>query len=225
VEKHVIMIGPIQAVWDDGAFAAPLFKPLSDLGYIVTCLDSMQFAAVNDVDKLADDIAMAIAAVTPVPSLIGGHAFGGLAAICMAERFPFAAILGLSAPVETDHDLREQLTAICTLLDDGMPAHAMDMLHKLVKFSGRDGDVDLQTAQDMSRMFKYLIALASRSFMPLQNPKALFLYGTESAMVTSKHIPASLQRYARSVPDAGMRLLNDASAVTVDIILNWIQER
>ncbi len=224
--QRAVVLGPIQASWDKGAFAKPIVNWLSNLHYEVHLVDCMLFSQEKSPDSVLSRIHETIADKVQALNLVVGYAFGGLAAAHLANRFPDASVLGLSSPLCLKDDLQAKIQEMCDLLDQNKSEHALALLHRWVGdtqvVKSGSQPLNLEVAQQISRMFHVLLDLSKKPISLPYRKKPLFLYGQDSKLVTCSHLPERLRPFMQIVPSAGMRLLSDAPNATISFASEWI---
>ncbi|AUG78464.1 hypothetical protein CFP65_3676 [Kitasatospora sp. MMS16-BH015] len=231
--RHAVVLSPAMAVWDEGAFFAPVTELLLAAGYRVTVCDTLSLLAGESAGAslarigqepgavlrgLADRWAAVVAGLGPV-DLIGGAALGGATALALLSRPELRArpALLLSAPCRADGLLDARLGEIAALAADGRLGAAYGLLERYVTPEGasagpavpavRDGAVPSAGAERIAQGLGLLRGLDLTKYAHELTGRQLHLYGESSQLVGLRHaVPGRHpQISAVAVPGAGMR--------------------
>lgn len=231
-----VVMAPMMAEWDDGAFCAPLTLLLLARGYRVSIYDTMSVAdECSSLPQAAARWAEILTARHPHIDLAVGQAYGGaLIQYLLADALVACPrVLGISAPTYCDDVLRANL---CEVLDELLcagPEAALQMLEcKVLPYSRLDRPMRPQSAPPMtvSRLYSGLTHLGyadARAQVTDYPGNVLWLYGEESRLIRGDNIiPAPYNALQRSVglPHCGMRPLNDAKDTSLALIENFLDE-
>ncbi|MEJ8675257.1 hypothetical protein [Chromobacterium amazonense] len=231
-----IVMAPMMAVWDNGAFCAPLTEQLVARGYRVTVYDTMSLARdCDDLPQAAARWAAVLAERHFSVELAVGQAYGGAlvqyllgGALSACPRF-----LGISAPTYCDGPLRAGLGDILRLLRDSSPEAALQMLEWRVladhsdTMPARPEQAPDEAAARLAPGLSHLLDADARAEVAAYGGRALWLYGEGSRLVRGSNIvPAPRRAHQRAVglPDCGMRPLSDAQAESIALIEAFLDE-
>lgn len=132
--KHAVVLGPVSAAWDGGAFFAGVAGPLLERGHRITVYDTLSL--LHDGDDFASLTARWAGVLAPEPpDVLAGNAFGGAVAQALLDR-PWthtAAVVLLSAPTVADTALDETLERIAHAAETRGPAAALALLAEVVR--------------------------------------------------------------------------------------------
>ncbi|MFG3074538.1 alpha/beta fold hydrolase [Streptomyces sp. NPDC048225] len=211
--RHAVVLAPVLARWDDGAFFRPIAGPLLDSGHRVTIHDTLSLMRDgDDLKSLVRRWARYLAprerlrgtapdAHRPVrdeaPDVLVGNALGGAVVQGMLTE-PWthrAKVLLLSGPTVADHALNTALERIAATAEaEGLPA-ATRLLEEVVRGPGGPA----RTADPGSGPPD-----ASRTPDDSRHPDA--------SRTPDAGEPAAARRLAARRLTAGLRLLRDADA-------------
>jgi len=250
--RRAAVLSPDMAVWDGGAFFAPVTEILVGAGYRVTVFDSLSLLGEiggngisrtpgRDFEAHAARWAAALEREGPF-DLIGGVAFGGATALRLLAAGRSPALL-LSAPYRADPVLDARLGAIAALAAAGdLPAAQRLMLRRVTADPGPGtahpgpaaapaGDVPAASGVVTAEAVRFAHGLSLLSGLDLSRRprpagRVLHLYGEHSQLVSRRHSLPDRPPRLRSltVPGAGMRPQHDNPRFVERAVHSFLKE-
>lgn len=229
-----VVMAPMMAAWDHGAFCGPLTELLLVRGFHITVYDTMSLARhCADLPEAALRWSEILASRHSRIDLAVGQAYGGAllqylldGVLAKCPRF-----LGISAPTYCDDALRAGLGDVLRQLRDCGPEAALQSLEWRVLAEGSvvvppvPEQAPAETVARLTPGLSHLCAADARRSVAAYRGRALWLCGDASRLVRAGNI-APAPHYAgqrvASLPGCGMRPLNDARDTALALIEDFL---
>ncbi|MEU5013420.1 alpha/beta hydrolase [Streptomyces sp. NPDC021749] len=244
--RHAVVLAPVMARWDHGAFFRQVAAPLIATGHRVTVHDTLSLLRDgDDLTALANRWAHRLEQDHDTPDVLAGNALGGavvqiLLARAWARR---AKILLLSGPTVADDGLNGKLERIAAAVgDQGLPV-ALRLLEEVVRGPAQQASTvpepvsHREPAQPPSpdeELAGWRLSSGLRLLHDLDLTKTvrafpgrlLHVYGEQSRLVQRHHLATgpSPQHHRLGIPHAGMRPHADQPALTRDAVARFLGE-
>lgn len=218
--RRALVLSPVLAAWDRGAFFAPITATLIEAGYEVTIFDTLALLDDgDDLSSLSSRWADVLTAEYGRVDLLAGNALGGAVVTAMLST-PLARqarVLLLSSPTVADSRLSRRLDAIASRAAAGRLSEALRLLEFRIAPSSDTGIAPIGPAGSPppdsldSRCHRLaaglrLLAGIDLSQTALEFPGALLsIYGRRSQLVAETNVVTGPAHRRLAVPDAGMR--------------------
>jgi pimeloyl-ACP methyl ester carboxylesterase len=218
--RRALVLSPVLATWDRGAFFAPITATLVESGYEVTVFDTLSLLDDgDDLSSLSSRWADVLAAEYGRVDLLAGNALGGAVVTAMLST-PWAnqaRVLLLSSPTVADSRLSRRLDAIAHRAAAGRFSEALRLLEFRVAPSTDTGIAPLcptgppppdgldSRCHRLAAGLRLLTGI-DLSRTVLEFPGALLsIYGRRSQLVAEVNVVTGPAHRRLAVPDAGMR--------------------
>ncbi|MFB6890757.1 alpha/beta fold hydrolase [Kitasatospora sp. NPDC056327] len=219
---HALVLAPVTAGWDGGAFFTPVIRTLVGAGLRVTVADTLALwdEEVTTLAGLAARWLEVLPTFGPVDLLCGNALGGAVAQALLPSLDPATAALLVSGPARSDALLAERLGEIADLAAAGRPAAALDLLHRRVQPEGREPDgaaepgagADAEAGRRLAGGLRLLAGIDLTEAVRAHPGPLLQIVGARSQLVTRRHTAAAPHHRVHAVPRAGMRPHFDRTA-------------
>lgn len=233
---RAVMLSPMMAQWDQGAFCQPLLDWLAAAGYSVAVYDTVGLCkGTKDLQEATAMWADFLREHEPKIDLLIGQAYGGaIAQHLLADELAYVpAFVGISAPTYCDAKLRNSLNEVLIELTE---VSAEAGLKKLLWRIRPDTDNTIPevegvapqgTVERLATGLQQLQAADARSIIANYRGKALWLYGSQSRLVSTINIvPAPARKDHQSVmlPECGMHPFRDVPDAALRSLEKFLHE-
>jgi hypothetical protein len=239
VTRTAVVLGPVMARWDGGAFFDEVAAPLLGTGHRVTVYDTLSLLRTgDDLAALTDRWAAVVAAAGPV-DLLAGNALGGAVVQAMLTRewTHRTRVVLLSGPTVADAELNGKLERVAAAVTADGLAVALRLLDDVVRGpgprsagrsrpAGRGEEADGSEQEEAGRRLATGLRLlhdvdagqAVRDFPG----RLLHIYGSASQLVRREHLVAGPRHGLVGIQRAGMRPHTDQPERTRHAIARFL---
>ncbi|MFI8995470.1 alpha/beta fold hydrolase [Streptomyces sp. NPDC053542] len=235
--RHAVVLGPVMARWDNGAFFRQAAEPLLASGHRVTVHDTLSLLRDgDDLKALANRWARRLQDDGAAPDVLAGNALGGAIVQTLLDRewTHRAKVLLLSGPTVADDELNTKLERIAAAVGAEGLAAALRLLEEVVRGPGAapSQPVAPQHPAPDEELAGRRLATGLRLLHdadarePVRNfpGPLLHVYGEQSLLVQRGHLttgPLPAHRLA-GIPGAGMRPHADQPGLTNEAVARFL---
>ncbi|UXS01907.1 alpha/beta hydrolase [Agrobacterium tumefaciens] len=239
-EKKILVMSPVMPEWDNGDFFQPLTEYFLKHGYSVFIVDTLSLSPqLNEpISYFSQRWAKELESHGPFEIVAGSALGGALAQLLVSKHLKTKAscLLLISAPNNTDAELRKRLAVIAELAREGDLDQAMrvlayrvlpDTCQPLVTLAPIKSNGSLQQQERLYIGFSYLYELDIRPEIKEFTGRVLNIIGERSQLVKACNAQLDESPAHRTVviPGGGMRPLIDDALLVISAIekhlFNW----
>lgn len=233
---RAIMLSPMMAQWDGGAFCQPLLDWLANAGYSVAVYDTVGLCkGTKDLQEATAVWGEFLLEHEPNIDLLIGQAYGGaIAQHLLANELAYVSkFIGISAPTYCDSLLREKLNGVLIDLNEISAEAGLKKLLWCIRPDTDDtlpqveGQAPVGTVERLATGLKQLQSADARHIIADYQGSALWIYGSHSRLVNTVNIvPAQGRSDHQSVklPHCGMHPFRDVPLEAIKAVETFLQE-
>ncbi|WP_051830839.1 alpha/beta fold hydrolase [Streptomyces violens] len=234
--RHAVVLAPVMARWDQGAFFRQAAEPLLATGHRVTIHDTLSLLrAGDDLKALANRWAHHLEQ-DAAPDVLAGNALGGAIVQTLLDRewTHRAKVLLLSGPTVADEELNAELERIAAAVGAEGLAAALRLLEEAVRGPGavprpdsgpeEPWPGDESAGRRLATGLRLLRDAGAREPVRSFPGPLLHVYGEQSLLVRRRHLatgPLPTHRLA-GIPGAGMRPHADQPGLTNEAVARFL---
>ncbi|MFC6065115.1 alpha/beta fold hydrolase [Streptomyces ochraceiscleroticus] len=234
--RHAVVLGPVMARWDNGAFFRQVAEPLLASGHRVTIHDTLSLLRDgDDLKALAGRWAHRLEQ-DAAPDVLAGNALGGAIVQTLLDRewTHHAKVLLLSGPTLADDELNAKLERIAAAVDAEGLAAALCLLEEVVRGPGtvthpkpepEAPRLDEELAgRRLATGLRLLHDADAREPVRAFPGPLLHVYGEQSLLVQRHHLATGPgpTHHCAGIPRAGMRPHADRPDLTTDAVVRFL---
>ncbi|KPI04351.1 hypothetical protein OK074_4668 [Actinobacteria bacterium OK074] len=240
-QRTAIVLAPVMARWDGGAFFTRVTEPLLSSGHRVTVYDTLSLLRDgDDLAALTARWARVLVADGPVDLLVGNALGGAVVQALLAHEWTHRArVLLLSGPTVADEELNAKLERIASAVASHGLTTALGLLEAVVRRpepkasepkSAVADAADQEPADQepaghrLATGLRLLRDVDARRAVQDFPGRLLHLYGTESRLVRRHHLVAGPRHQCVGIPRSGMRPHADRPDLTGRAIARFLKE-
>lgn len=233
---RAVLLSPMMAQWDNGAFCQPLLDWLANSGYSVAVYDTVGLCkGSKNLQEATAVWGQFLLENEPKIDLLIGQAYGGaIAQHLLANELAYVRnFIGVSAPTYCDSILGDKLNGVLIELTQ---VSAEAGLKKLLWCIRPDTDKTVpeieglapaETVERLATGLQQLQNADARNIIADYQGRALWIYGSQSRLVSSVNIvpaPGRSDHQIIKLPHCGMHPFRDVPQLALDAVETFLRE-